>query len=172
MENRSSCNLFPGYHITAAFCTCYNSTTVVFCKKNCGDNSIKISARAKLNFHQIWILWEKSLVKWATEGYQNFLTWSSHSCWCHGDARGQGINYLLGIRIISFTMQTFHYHVVLKALDRHWTVKHTLARIAFRYKHDKQPYHHQDISLSPQLLFEGCHSDRFLFGCICVCCHF
>ena len=60
MESRLCCNLFPSYHIGAAFCTGSINTTVVSCEKYCDDHSVGISVGADSGFHRVWILWGMS----------------------------------------------------------------------------------------------------------------
>ena len=79
MENRLCCNLFPSYHIAAAFCACSNSTIVVSCKKYCNGHSVRIKMGAKLNSHRILILWEISLVKRALCRHRLFHSSLAHS---------------------------------------------------------------------------------------------
>ena len=54
-------------HIATKFGTCHDSPAVVPCAKFCSDSCISTWMRAKWNFHHIWIVMEKLLVKWAPE---------------------------------------------------------------------------------------------------------
>ena len=65
MEISFSSNSITGDHITTKFGTCHDSPAVVPCAKFCSDHFISIWMRAKLNFHHIWIVMEKLLVKWS-----------------------------------------------------------------------------------------------------------
>ena len=51
--------------IATIFGTWHDSWAVVACAKFCCDVVISNWIRAKWNFHRIWIVMEKSLVKWA-----------------------------------------------------------------------------------------------------------
>ena len=51
-------------HIATQFGTCHDSSAVVPCAKYCSVNCISIWMIAKWNFHHIWIVMEKLLVKW------------------------------------------------------------------------------------------------------------
>ena len=50
--------------IATIFGTWHNSWAVVACAKFCCDMITSYWTRAKCNFHRIWIVMEKSLVKW------------------------------------------------------------------------------------------------------------
>ena len=65
MENSFSSNSITDDHIATKFGTCHDSLAVVPCAKYCSDHFISIWMRAKWNFHHIWIVMEKLLVKWA-----------------------------------------------------------------------------------------------------------
>ena len=65
MENSFSSNSITDDHIATKFGTCHDSPAVVPCAKYCSDHFISIWMRAKWNFHHIWIVMEKLLVKWA-----------------------------------------------------------------------------------------------------------
>ena len=65
MENSFSSNSITIDHIATKFGTCHDSPAVVPCAKFCSDHFISTWMRAKWNFHHIWIVMEKSLVKWA-----------------------------------------------------------------------------------------------------------
>ena len=93
--------------IATIFGTWHDSWAVVACAKFCCDMVISNWIRAKWNFHRIWIVMEKSLVKWAPgllthywplkrtnhwwllaylmdHGFGGFISQSSHSAelWC------------------------------------------------------------------------------------------
>ena len=59
--------------ITTIFGTWHDSWAVVACAKFCCDMVISNWIRAKWNFHRIWIVMEKSLVKWAP-GHESAAT--------------------------------------------------------------------------------------------------
>ena len=65
MEISFRFNSITGDHIATKFGTCHDSPAVVPCVKHCSDHFISIWMRAKWNFHHIWIVMEKLLVKWA-----------------------------------------------------------------------------------------------------------
>ena len=65
MEISLSSNSITGGHIATKLGTCHDSTAVVPCAKFCSDHFISFWMRAKWNFHHIWIVMEKLLVKWA-----------------------------------------------------------------------------------------------------------
>ena len=67
MEISFSSNSITDNHIATKFGTCHDSPAVVPCAKYCSDHYIIIWMRAKWNFHHIWIVMEKLLVKWAPE---------------------------------------------------------------------------------------------------------
>ena len=77
MENLFSSNSITGDHIATKFGTCHDSPAVVPCAKSCSDHCISTWMRAKWNFHHIWIVMEKMLVKWAP-GLQKAWTWWRH----------------------------------------------------------------------------------------------
>ena len=52
-------------HIATKYGTCHDSPAVVPCAKYCSDHFISILMRAKWNFHHIWNVMEKLLVKWS-----------------------------------------------------------------------------------------------------------
>ena len=56
---------FDGNFTSTKFGTCHDSPAVVPCAKYCSDHFISIWIGAKWNFHHIWIVMEKLLVKWA-----------------------------------------------------------------------------------------------------------
>ena len=58
-------NSITGDYIATKFGTCHDSPAVVPCAKYCSNHFISIWMRAKWNFHHIWIVMEKLLVKWA-----------------------------------------------------------------------------------------------------------
>ena len=60
-----SSNSITDDHIATKFGTCHDSPAVVPCAKYCSDHLISIWMGAKWNFHRIWIVMEKLLVKWA-----------------------------------------------------------------------------------------------------------
>ena len=64
MEISFSSNSITDDHIATKFGTCHDSLAVVPCAKYCSDHFISIWMRAKWNFHHIWIVMEKLLVKW------------------------------------------------------------------------------------------------------------
>ena len=65
MEISFSSNSTTDDHIATTFGTCHDSPAVVPCAKYCSDHYISIWMRAKWNFHHIWNVMEKLLVKWA-----------------------------------------------------------------------------------------------------------
>ena len=65
MENLFSSDSTTGDHIATKFGTCHDSPAIVPCTKFCSDYCISTWMRAKWNFHHIWIVMEKLLVKWA-----------------------------------------------------------------------------------------------------------
>ena len=65
MEISFGSNSITGDHIATKFGTCHDSLAVVPCAKYCSDHFIIIWIRAQWNFHHIWIVMEKLLVKWA-----------------------------------------------------------------------------------------------------------
>ena len=65
MENSFSSNSITVDHIATKFGTWHDSWAVVPCAKVCSDHIISTWMRAKWNFHHIWIVMEKLLVKWA-----------------------------------------------------------------------------------------------------------
>ena len=67
MEISFSCNSIAGDHITTKFCTRHDSIAVMPCAKFCSDHFIRIWMRGKWNFHRIWIVMERLLVKWAPD---------------------------------------------------------------------------------------------------------
>ena len=66
--------------IATIFGTWHDSWAVVACAKCCCDMIISSWIRAKWNFHHIWIVMEKSLVKWVPASV--WLRTSSSSCIC------------------------------------------------------------------------------------------
>ena len=85
IEISFSFNSITGDHIATKFGTCHDSPAVVPCAKYCSDHFISIGMRAKWNFHHIWIVMEKLLVKWAPDSFyrQPHL---SEAC-CHSGAK-------------------------------------------------------------------------------------
>ena len=71
MEISLSSNSITDDHIATKFGTCHDSPAVVPCAKYCSDHFISIWMGAKWNFHRIWIVMEKLLVKWAPGSYCN-----------------------------------------------------------------------------------------------------
>ena len=69
MEISFSSNSITDDHIATKVGTCHDSPAVVPCAKYCSDHFISIWMRAKWNFHHIWIVMEKLLVKWAPGPY-------------------------------------------------------------------------------------------------------
>ena len=57
--------------IATTFGTWHDSWTVVACAKFCRDMIISNWIRAKWNFHRIWIVMEKSLVKWVPDMFKS-----------------------------------------------------------------------------------------------------
>ena len=80
MEISYSSNLTTDDHIATTFGTCHDSPAVVPCAKYCSDHFISIWMRAKWNFHHIWNVMEKLLVKCAPDPYavwfKNVMLWS------------------------------------------------------------------------------------------------
>ena len=72
MEISLSSDSITDDHITTKFGTCHDSPAVVPCAKFCSDHFISIGMRAKWNFHHIWIVMEKLLVKWSPD---KICTW-------------------------------------------------------------------------------------------------
>ena len=73
--------------IATIFGTWHDSWAVVACAKFCCDVIISNWIRAKWNFHHIWIVMEKSLVKWVPDTclkkhkyilYVSYNTWWRH----------------------------------------------------------------------------------------------
>ena len=73
MENLFSSNSVTGDHIATKFGTCHDSPAVVPCAKFCSDHFIFTWTRAKWNFHHIWIVMEKLLVKWAPDTHRQII---------------------------------------------------------------------------------------------------
>ena len=67
MDNFFYCNSITGKQITTKFCTCHDSCAVMTCAKYCSDCFIIVGMRAWQEYHWIWILIEKQLVKFALE---------------------------------------------------------------------------------------------------------
>ena len=65
MEISLSSNSITDDHIATKFGTCHDSPAVVPCAKYCSSHFISIWMGAKWNFHHIWIVMERLLVKWA-----------------------------------------------------------------------------------------------------------
>ena len=57
-------NSLHGYQIATNFCTWHDSYAVVSCAKFCCNHLIKNGMRTKWNYHRIWIVMQKSIVKW------------------------------------------------------------------------------------------------------------
>ena len=76
MEISLSSNSITDHHIATKFGTCHDSPAVVPCAKYCSDHFISIWMGAKWNFHHIWIVMDKLLVKWAPGPVQ--LLYSKH----------------------------------------------------------------------------------------------
>ena len=62
MEIWFYCSSIPGYHIITDSSIYVTKSAYIFCH----DNFIKIQVGAKWNFHSIWILMKKSLVRGVT----------------------------------------------------------------------------------------------------------
>ena len=77
MEISFSSNSVTGDYIDTTFGTCHDSSAVVPCAKFCSDTFISIWMRGKWNFHHIWIVMEKLLVKWAP-GFHVFTSTLFH----------------------------------------------------------------------------------------------
>ena len=75
MEISLSSNSITDDHIATKFDTCHDSPAVVPCAKYCSDHFISIWMGAKWNFHHIWIVMEKLLVKWAPVQQTITLQW-------------------------------------------------------------------------------------------------
>ena len=67
-------NSVPGHPIATKLCTCHDSTAVVSFTQLCSNPFCRIWMRTKWNFLQIWIVMEKSLVKWALSSHCTHLT--------------------------------------------------------------------------------------------------
>ena len=63
--------------IATIFGTWHDSWAVVACAKFCCDVIISNWIRAKWNFHHIWIVMEKSLVKWVPDFNVNVINLSA-----------------------------------------------------------------------------------------------
>ena len=75
MKISFSSNSITNDHIAKKFGTCHDSPAVVPCAKYCSDHFISIWMRAKWNFHHIWIVMEKLLVKFSTKSiFSKFWT--------------------------------------------------------------------------------------------------
>ena len=72
IEISFSYNSIAGDHIATKFCTFHDSTNAMVCAKFCSDHFIRIWIREKWNFHHIWNVLEKMLVKCAP------VTWLTH----------------------------------------------------------------------------------------------
>ena len=81
MEISFSFNSTTDDHIATTFGTCHDSTAVVPCAKYCSDHFISIWMRAKWNFHHIWNVMEKLLVKWAPAQHTTHPHHSSLERW-------------------------------------------------------------------------------------------
>ena len=98
MEISLSSNSITGGHIATQFGTCHDSPAVVPCAKFCSDHFISFWMRAKWNFHHIWIVMEKLLVKWAPGLLNHFWRkklqsttdrlWPFSLRWRHNDHAG------------------------------------------------------------------------------------
>ena len=73
MEISFSSNSVTDDYIATKFGTCHDSPAVVSCAKYCSDHYVSIWMRAKWNFHHIWIVMEKLLVKWAPDLFASFI---------------------------------------------------------------------------------------------------
>ena len=82
MQVSFSSNSITDDHIATKFGTCHDSPAVVPCAKYCSDHFISIWMRAKWNFHHIWIVMEKSLVKWVPD-LKSRVLWIFPSHWLH-----------------------------------------------------------------------------------------
>ena len=76
--------------IATIFGTWHDSWAVVACAKFCRDIIISNWIRAKWNFHRIWIVMEKSLVKWVP-GLKPDLNLCAVLCCCNA------VNFLTNI---------------------------------------------------------------------------
>ena len=61
--------------IATIFGTWHDSWAVVACAKFCRDMITSNWIKAKWNFHRIWIVMEKSLVKWVPAPYVRGFNW-------------------------------------------------------------------------------------------------
>ena len=92
MEISFSSNSITDDHVATKFGTCHDSPAVVPCAKYCSDHLISFWMRAKWNFHHIWIVMEKLLVKWAPESYFT----RARTCCSHRRSVSTEINHSLG----------------------------------------------------------------------------
>ena len=63
--NSCCCNSFAGHKIATNFCKWHDSCAVLSCTTFCSNHCIRIEVRMKRNFHRIWIVMVKLLVKQA-----------------------------------------------------------------------------------------------------------
>ena len=103
MEISFSSNSITDDYIAAKFGTCHDSPAVVPCAKYCSDHFISIWMRAKWNFHHIWIVMEKLLVKWAPV-----------SCRPHNGKTAYHNNNPYHKLKMLLNMLAFHYYDVIK----------------------------------------------------------
>ena len=75
MEISPCCNPITDHQIATNFCTYHDSTAVMSCAKFCGDHLVRIVLRAKQHFRRIWIVMEKTSVKWAPWFNRGWLDW-------------------------------------------------------------------------------------------------
>ena len=101
MEISFRFNSITGNHIATKFGTCHDSPAVVPCAKYCSDHFISIWMRAKWNFHHIWIVMEKLLVKWAP-GTQRAAS------------RESSIDSVLTYGFTEATLAPFYWHVRMR----------------------------------------------------------
>ena len=143
MEISFSSNSVTDDYIATKFGTCHDSPAVVSCAKYCSDHFFSIWMRAKWNFHHIWIVMEKLLVKWAPgqgshigkealECYFRYYPYHIFSCfsakitmvpWWSEDWGWGGVGWLWGCPFVG--MATGPNIVVGSGLkrDRQWTEK-------------------------------------------------
>ena len=65
MEDSYCCNSINDQQVATNFCTCHDSTAVMACAKICSNHFIRNYISTKWKFHQIWIVAEKSRLKWS-----------------------------------------------------------------------------------------------------------
>ena len=73
--------------ITVKFCACHDSCAVMACAKICSDTVAVNGIAVKWNFHHIWIMMEKALVKWTSHVHgqsllrlMDTLVWQAALC--------------------------------------------------------------------------------------------